>query len=1022
LNNEQQEVKTTMDRKLDRKQIIIPAIMAIGMVLLVVGSASAATVNVLGTVRWSDGTLFSNSSTPPFDYFVITNNNNGQSWNQTTTPYYVNTVPNSANYALAIDDTTNISTNDILQFNVSGTDATHGTETNTTASVQFDGTTYTYYVYVTLDASAVTEPDLTVSGITANSHHNAGYREYFANESNRIYATITNSGGAKANASVACFNVSVGGGNWYNDSVPVPELNPAQSETVNITDPTLRKHNEVANISATVDCTNNVTEGVAGELNNVGYQDITVLNHGLKGTFYSTGQNMTAWNTFTLNGSLVYSPGNSYYQSGSQSSPPGWSTYTAEWTAKEPGVPAAATVKEARLYVMYTWDKNDVMSNLVSTTFDGDNIDALLEQHYKDEKGVPTSYPYGMHVYNMTSKYTPGTAHTAELTNSDVGGGNVSIRGMMLAVIYENQFELLTQIVAIDGFDLLYGSTMSEPTTHGTTYDEATAWAEIGPISVSDPKYCAGLVTFAPGADGSLSTGEGELIFNGQVWNDEWRDNEVHQIGISDRCVTNELDTSSNNRVGFQSSGDWMEASNAFLMVTEGADASVETATKTGYVSFSVDKGDITGGVTAVDASSVSCISSPNSFPYGLFDIQITGLTPGDTVNVTITLPGNMSVGKYWKVNTTAGNCTMYEIPMGSNDGDNVITIQLQDGGVGDHDGAMDGNITDPGGPANPGVAVEIDPCPVTICSDPACRTTVNISLSNVVDYGSGTINLYFDENVVAVDSIGAGDSTGVTPNRISAGHWKMSASNSAGVSGNVVFATVTFKPTGLPSECTDLDLTVEKLYDRNFDDLPTVVSNCSSICIYESDAPFVTDPTASPAVILNDTAQMRPRVQTPDSTNTTNLSVHVTDTTWVDSVYIDLTPILGAGHAMEKMTGPDGQPSGDWWIETNASHASLTPYCLNVMATDEHGNWNNGSCIALTVKKRGDITGPGALPDNKVTIADYNEIAMYTVGLKPLPPEFVAGTVPADSWNGVDMADALYIAMYTVVPGYPAP
>jgi hypothetical protein len=39
----------------------------------------------------------------------------------------------------------------------------------------------------------------------------------------------------------------------------------------------------------------------------------------------------------------------------------------------------------------------------------------------------------------------------------------------------------------------------------------------------------------------------------------------------------------------------------------------------------------------------------------------------------------------------------------------------------------------------------------------------------------------------------------------------------------------------------------------------------------------------------------------------------------------------------------------------------------------------------------------------------------MYTVGLKPAPDEFVAGIVPADDHDGVDMADALYIAKYTV-------
>ena len=39
---------------------------------------------------------------------------------------------------------------------------------------------------------------------------------------------------------------------------------------------------------------------------------------------------------------------------------------------------------------------------------------------------------------------------------------------------------------------------------------------------------------------------------------------------------------------------------------------------------------------------------------------------------------------------------------MGSDDGDNVITITLVDGGLGDDDGVANGVIVDQGGPANP--------------------------------------------------------------------------------------------------------------------------------------------------------------------------------------------------------------------------------------------------------------------------------------------------------------------------------
>ena len=662
----------------------------------------------------------------------------------------------------------------------------------------------------------------------------------------------------------------------------VSGLGAGANTTIYVTDTvTTRYAGDPVTIDVTADSTGIVSE--SSESNNTDSWSGTVMNNGYKSKRYTGGSDIDTYKVFCVNGGVNYSAGDSYYLS--SSSFPDWTNYVVTWASGDPGIPSGATVEGARLYVPYCYDSEsvDVIPNKVSMTFNGISP-YTLDAHYEDWKQYVSASRYGMLVYNVTADFNASGQNTADLANLCIGGDNVSMRGMILVVVYDDGGDR-KQIAINEEFDMLHGGS-----AQATTPVEATAWTPF-----PDPDYCyssapiaaARLITFAPGADGSGSAGEGELIFNGHVWNDAWRDNEVHQIGISDRDVTAYLQ-STNNNAGFQSNADWMEAA------------------------------------------------------IGILEVEYLSAV---------------------------------------------------------------------------GVGIDY----ATICSDPSCNTTVNITLNGIMNYGSGTIHLHFNETVVAVDSIGAGDSTSVTPNRIGAGHWKISASNSGGEDSSVVFATVTFKPTGLPSECTDLNLTVETLYDRDFNALTNVTSNCS-ICIYELDAPFVTDPTASPAVILNDTAQMRPRVQTPDSTNTTNLSVHVTDTTWVDSVYIDLTPILGAGHAMEKMTGPDGQPSGDWWIETNASYSSLTQYCLNVMATDEHGNWNNGSCIALTVKKRGDITGPGALPDNKVTIADYNKIAMYTVGLKPLPPEFVAGTVPADSWNGVDMADALYIAMYTVVPGYPAP
>jgi hypothetical protein len=236
-----------------------------------------------------------------------------------------------------------------------------------------------------------------------------------------------------------------------------------------------------------------------------------------------------------------------------------WTTYDVCWTADDLSVPATATVAEVRLYAPYTWDKAGVMPDEVSMSFNG--VAQTQDAHYCDEKMHGTSYPYGMLVYNVTDDFNAG-GNTANLTNSHSGGGNVSMRGMMLVVVYEDESEPRRQIALNEEFDLLCGKS-----SKCTTPEEATAWAPITGLTI-DPSAVASarLITYAPGAG---RPDEGELIFNGQVWTDEWNDNGAHQIGISDRVVTAHL-KSTGNVVGFQSSGDYMEASNAILILEEG--------------------------------------------------------------------------------------------------------------------------------------------------------------------------------------------------------------------------------------------------------------------------------------------------------------------------------------------------------------------------------------------------------------------------------------------------------------------
>jgi len=127
---------------------------------------------------------------------------------------------------------------------------------------------------------------------------------------------------------------------------------------------------------------------------------------------------------------------------------------------------------------------------------------------------------------------------------------------------------------------------------------------------------------------------------------------------------------------------------------------STGTATGTGTADFTPDAGALEG-LTAVDEATLPPEGKPNlAFPHGFFSFKITGLTPGQTVVVTIELPSDMPVGtQYWKYHVPEG---WIQIPIGDDDGDNVVTITLVDGGLGDDDGVADGVITDQGGPGHP--------------------------------------------------------------------------------------------------------------------------------------------------------------------------------------------------------------------------------------------------------------------------------------------------------------------------------
>lgn len=124
------------------------------------------------------------------------------------------------------------------------------------------------------------------------------------------------------------------------------------------------------------------------------------------------------------------------------------------------------------------------------------------------------------------------------------------------------------------------------------------------------------------------------------------------------------------------------------------------SATGTGSITLTTSSGGITqhSTSTANSHSGIPNYPVPSlTFPHGLVSWTVDGLMPGETISMEIVYPDTVPINaKYWKVNgSTWTNATSL---ITSNTGNNILTLTITDGGFGDADGLVNGEISDPGG------------------------------------------------------------------------------------------------------------------------------------------------------------------------------------------------------------------------------------------------------------------------------------------------------------------------------------
>ena len=269
-------------------------------------------------------------------------------------------------------------------------------------------------------------------------------------------------------------------------------------------------------------------------------------------------------------------------------------TYTVNFDVR---VLEDKAVKLARMYVYWVWSQDEYGG--VYPTMEVSAEEELLNSvaTYTDTKGFVGRYDYfsGVHVYNCTIDLAKTNPYPVTIRNRDANGSTFCVQGIALLVVHECLEGQACQRIEYwinEGCDMIYAE-------YGITPEMATSKMYFtGEIDVNEVKN-ARLITVAP-SGGYMSGGEtahNQLYFNeesewlsnlpflkqllrllfgygGGVWSDVYITNDVAQIGVDQRDVTDYLKPS-NNFAAVLDNHDYMMVTNAVLVVEKGEEVVV---------------------------------------------------------------------------------------------------------------------------------------------------------------------------------------------------------------------------------------------------------------------------------------------------------------------------------------------------------------------------------------------------------------------------------------------------------------
>jgi hypothetical protein len=388
-----------------------------------------------------------------------------------------------------------------------------------------------------------TKPDLRITEIKVPDR-------VFAEKNNTIEVVVRNQGDYDV---TNAFNLELSVGSILLGSVRIPDLGAGESETVQFIwnpDETieyrLRAMVDVNSIIDEADETNNEAVSVVTVGESMGYygdDSIETFEHG------------------TINGSIVYTIGNSSYSD--LLSPD--DEYAVECNLT---LPDNATVRNARLYIYWTWGKKGVEGSDAETEVTFNDRKLSTDRQYTDQKGYGSNdYPSGTYCYNVTNYIEDGNGskinYTTVVKNIGKDYAKFGVCGINLLVVYEDLKEPEIEYWINEGCDMIYET--DDDGVEITSEDATTNIFFSGVIDLAEVRR-AMLLTFVPSGD----AGENELGFNNETWDEDVYNGDPYpDLAIDERDVTDHLSTS-RNYAYIVDKGDYMVPSTAILILERG--------------------------------------------------------------------------------------------------------------------------------------------------------------------------------------------------------------------------------------------------------------------------------------------------------------------------------------------------------------------------------------------------------------------------------------------------------------------